>query len=106
MYKRYLFLALLNFAVAFSFAQAPQGFNYQAVVRNSSGVAITGSPVGLQISLRQGSAAGTIVYTETHAVTSNNIGLVNVVIGNGTAVTGTFSSINWGSGPYYIEVSM
>lgn len=104
--KKLLSLFILNFIVLLGFAQAPQGFNYQAVARNSSGVAVVSQPIGLQISLRQTTSSGTIVYTETHAVTSNNLGLVNLVVGMGTPVTGTFNTINWGTGPYFIEVSM
>ncbi len=106
MFKKLLSILLLCSTAVFASAQAPQGFNYQAVARNSSGVAIVSQPIGLQVSLRQGSVSGTIVYTETHAVTSSNLGLVNLVVGMGTPVTGTFSTINWGAGPYFIEVSM
>lgn len=104
--KKLLSLLILNSLIILGFAQAPQGFNYQAVARNSSGVALVSQPIGLQISLRQTTAVGTIVYTETHAVTSNNLGLVNLVVGMGTPVTGTFNTINWATGPYFIEVSM
>ncbi len=106
MLKKLVFLFIATCTTAVAFAQAPQGFNYQAVARNASGLAITSQPIGLQISLRQTTALGTIVYTETHAVTSNNLGLVNLVVGMGTPVTGTFNTINWGAGPYFIEVSM
>ena len=104
--KKIFSFVILNCFVIVAFAQAPQGFNYQAVARNSSGIALVSQPIGLQISLLQGTASGTIVYTETHAVTSNNLGLVNLVVGNGTVVTGTFTTINWAAGPYFIEVSM
>lgn len=104
--KKLFSLFILNCVAVIAFAQVPQGFNYQAVARNASGIALVSQPVGLQISLRQGTAAGTIVYTETHAVTSSNIGLLNLVVGNGTPTTGTFSSIDWSAGPYFIEISM
>ena len=94
---------LLNFTLK---AQAPQGFNYQAVARNTTGIAITNQNIGLEISLRQGSATGTIVYTETFNTTSNNIGLINVVVGTGVVTAGTFNTINWASGVYFIEISM
>ena len=95
-------------SLAFNFilkAQAPQGFNYQAVARTSTGVAVTNQAIGLQIRLLQGSSSGTAVYTETHSVTSNNIGLLNVVVGLGNT-TDNFSTINWANGPYFIEISM
>ena len=106
MKKIFLFLSvslLLNFTLK---AQAPQGFNYQAVARNTTGIAITNQNIGLEISLRQGSATGIIVYTETFNTSSNNIGLINVVVGTGTVIAGTFNTINWGSGVYFIEISM
>lgn len=87
-------------------AQAPQGFNYQAVARNNSGVAIINQSVGLKINLRQGTATGTITYSETHTATSSNIGLLNLVVGGGTVVSGTFNTIDWSAGPYFIEISM
>ncbi len=87
-------------------AQAPQGFNYQAVARDAGGVAITNKSIGVQVQLLRGSATGASVYTETHAVTSNNLGLLNLVVGNGTVVAGSFSGIDWSNGPYFIEIGM
>lgn len=87
-------------------AQAPQGFNYQAVARNNSGVAVTNQSIGLKINLRQDTATGTITYSETHTVTSSNIGLLNLVVGEGTVVSGIFNAIDWSAGPYFIEISM
>lgn len=104
--KKLLLLLTLNLFAIISFAQTPQGFNYQAVARNASGVALSNQSVGLQISLLQGSATGTVVYTETHSVTSSNLGLINIVVGSGAAVTGTFNTIDWSNGPYFIEISM
>ena len=45
-------------------AQSPDGFKYQAVVRNSYGEIIANQAVTLQISILQGSNAGTAVFTE------------------------------------------
>jgi len=87
-------------------AQAPQGFNYQAVARNNSGVAVTNQSIGLKINLRQGTATGTIEYSETHTITSSNIGLLNLVVGEGTVVSGIFNAVDWSAGPYFIEISM
>lgn len=106
MKKLIFFLSLSLSTFTLTFAQAPQGFNYQAVARNTSGVALISTNVGLEISLRQGSASGTIVYTEAHAVTSNNLGLINLTVGMGTPSMGTFSSIDWSAGPYFIQISM
>ena len=87
-------------------AQAPDGFSYQAVIRNASGEVMADQAVGIQISLLQGTASGTVVYQETFSGTSNSFGLVNLNVGSGTIVLGTFSSINWGAGPYFIEMAL
>lgn len=103
--------ALLIFSICLTIcftlkAQSPQGFNYQAVARNNSGVALINQSVGLKVRLRQTTSGGLVVYTETHTITSSNIGLLNLVIGEGTILSGTFNSIDWSAGPYFIEISM
>lgn len=97
------FAHLLIFTLAF--AQAPQGFEYQAVVRNASGNIIINQAVGVQITLKQGSVSGPSVYQETFSTTTNLYGLVNLQIGSGT--TGDdFTTIDWATGPYFIEVAL
>ena len=83
-------------------AQAPQKLSYQAVVRNSAGKLIQNASVGVRISVLQGSATGTEVYSETHSVQTNVNGLVSVEIGAGISV-GNFASINWANGPYFLK---
>ena len=85
------------------FAQAPQKMSYQAVIRNSSNALITSTPVGMQISVLQGSSTGTAVYVETQTPSTNANGLASVEIGGGTVVSGNFSAINWANGPYFIK---
>jgi hypothetical protein len=85
------------------FAQAPQKMSYQAVIRNSSNALITSTPVGMQISIMQGSPTGTAVYIETQTPSTNANGLVSLEIGTGIVVTGTFATINWAAGPYFIK---
>lgn len=106
-----LILILLGFAWT-AFAQSPQAFQYQAVVRNAAGDVIGNEVVGMRITLYQGvppgpgTGSGSIVYQETHTPTSNTFGLVNLQVGMGTVVSGTFSAINWAMGPYFIEVEV
>lgn len=85
------------------FGQAPQSISYQAVIRNASDLLIANTGIGMQVSILQGSSTGTPVYVETHTPTTNTNGLVTIQIGDGTAVTGTFASIDWSAGPYFIK---
>jgi hypothetical protein len=85
------------------FAQAPQKMSYQAVIRNISGALVSSSSVGMKISILQGTATGTVAYSETQTASTNANGLVSLEIGSGTVVLGTFAGINWANGPYFIK---
>ena len=66
------FLTTLG-ALAFtflSFGQAPQAFKYQAVIRDASNLILNNQSIGIQLTIQQGSAGGTAVYTETFAPTT------------------------------------
>jgi uncharacterized protein (TIGR02145 family) len=56
--------------------------------------------------IHDGSATGTVVYQESHALTSNAQGLVSCVVGNGVVSQGNFSNVNWGSGSKFLHVMM
>ena len=63
-----LIIALAHLLISSSiFAQAPQKMSYQAVIRNSGGVLVTSTSVGMKISIMQGSFT---VYSETKPVNS------------------------------------
>lgn len=83
--------------------QVPEKMSYQAVVRNTTNNLVTNQPVGMQISILQGSATGTAVYVETQTPTSNANGLVSLEIGGGAVVSGNMATINWANGPYFIK---
>ena len=99
-----LIIALAHLLISSSiFAQAPQKMSYQAVIRNTSGALITSTSVGMKISILQGTATGTVAYSETQTASTNANGLVSLEIGSGNVVTGTFAGINWATGPYFIK---
>lgn len=98
MKRIFTFLAAV-ILMASVFAQSPEKMNYQAVIRNSNNQLVTNKAVGMRISILQGSATGTAVYTETQAPTTNANGLVSIEIGGGAG----FGSINWANGSYFIK---
>jgi uncharacterized protein (TIGR02145 family) len=104
MKKLYTLLALI--ATTAIFAQAPQGFNYQATVRNSSGVLLLNQIVLVKFNVFQNSATGTLVYSENQTANTDDLGHIALVVGQGIATTGTFSNINWGSGSYYLGIEL
>jgi uncharacterized protein (TIGR02145 family) len=46
------------------------------------------------------------VYVETHSKTSNVNGLLTLEVGTGTVTTGTFATIDWAQGPYFLKTEM
>jgi hypothetical protein len=106
--KRLLTTLLLNALVVFTIlAQAPpEKINYQGVARDNAGVVLANQSIGLRITLHSGSSNGPIVYQETQNPTTNQFGLFDIEVGAGTVVSGTFSSINWGSSTFYNQVEM
>ena len=104
MKKLITFLAVI--ATIATFAQAPQGFNYQATVRNSTGALIVNQNVNFKFNVMLNSATSLPVFSETHMAPTDELGQVNLVIGQGTATVGTFSTINWGTGNYYLGIEL
>ncbi|MBN1924191.1 MAG: fibrobacter succinogenes major paralogous domain-containing protein [Prolixibacteraceae bacterium] len=98
-----LSIALVYLSTASS-AQSPEKVSYQSVIRDASGELVRSQSVGIRISILQGSAGGTAVYVETHTPETNVNGLATIEVGNGTPVSGTFSSIDWSNGPYFLKV--
>ena len=101
----FTFIVVL-FLAASSYAQAPDGVNYQAVIRNLSGTLVANSTIAIRIQVKQTSASGTIVFQERHSVTTSAQGVVNLVIGQGTLLGGNFSTINWATGPYFVSLGV
>ncbi len=98
-----LFTILLAVLITASvFAQAPEKMTYQAVVRDGSSTLITNTQVGIEINIYQGSASGTLVFTETQTPTTNVNGLLTIEIGGQTG----FDTISWANGPYFLETNI
>ena len=104
MKKLFTLFAILLSVIAYS--QAPQGFNYQATVRNSSGALIVNQNVYFRFNVMLNSQTSVPVFSETHYVPTDDLGQVHLVIGTGTATTGSFTTINWGNGSYFLSIEL
>ena len=105
MKKLFTFLASITLSVML-FAQAPQSFSYQTVIRDASWTVLNNQSVGIKISILEDVATGTVVYEEYHSTTTSQIGLVNLSVGDGAVMTGVFNTIDWGNHTYFIEVAV
>lgn len=106
MVKTLLLSLFLTTIVLTGIAQVPAAFNYQAVVRNSSGEIVANKIVSFKISILQNSVNGSASYVETHSVSTNGFGLVSLKIGQGTSYSGSFNPANWGSADHFMKVEV
>ncbi|MCE3075253.1 beta strand repeat-containing protein [Chryseobacterium gwangjuense] len=92
---------VLGFYMAF--AQVPEKMSYQAIIRNAGGQVLPNQSIAIKASILQGSPAGAAVYSERLTGNTNTNGLITLEIGSGTVLTGTFNTINWSTGSYYLK---
>ena len=89
-----------------STSPAPPGIPYQAEVRNDSGEVLANANVNVRFTLHELTANGAVSYQETHALTTNELGLFAATIGAGTATQGTFASNNWAQTTKFLQVEV
>ena len=104
--RSHLLVALAVLCTGTLLAQAPDAFNYQAVAQDANGDALVNALIGVEFKVRQGSLTGTAVYSETHDPTTDERGLFSLKIGSGTPNAGSFATIDWSAGPYFLEVRL
>jgi len=93
MKKFYAILCLAIVSLTQLQAQAPQVFNYQATLRNSSGDLIVNTNVYFKFNVIQGSNTAVPIFTETHYVPTDDLELMEQKSDQGTAnTTAIFSS--------------
>ncbi len=98
-----LFLCCVYHSIAF--AQSPEKLSYQAVIRNTGNQLLANSAVGMKISILKSTPTGTVVYEEIfnpNPMTNAN-GLISVEIGSGIPLSGSFGTIDWSAGPYFVK---
>ena len=106
MKKFYTILSLIIAPLTQLQAQAPQGFNYQATVRNSTGDLVVNTNVYFKFNIMQGSQTSLPVFSETHYVPTDDLGQITLVIGQGTAIDGIFTELDWSLGSYYLGIEL
>ena len=102
--KKLLFICLVF--TQYIFAQTPQAFKYQAVIRDANGILAVNKIISLKISLLSGSVSGTTVYSETQSLSTNEYGVVSINVGQGTVLSGSLSNVNWSTSTYYIKTEL
>lgn len=103
------FLAVISFLILSFAAWSQTGFNgirYQAVLRDASGTVLSAQQVDLRFTIYQKGNLSS-GYIETHSVSTNVMGLINLTIGDGSVVQNSFIGLDWSanaSDPYFLKV--
>ena len=86
------------------------GFRYQASVKDAGGNVLSLKDLELRFSLMPGQHATQAIWVETHSVTTDALGTVDVVIGKGTrestSVAAQFKDINFAAVHYWFKVEV
>ncbi|MBI3518521.1 MAG: hypothetical protein HY062_04085, partial [Bacteroidetes bacterium] len=101
--KKFL-TSLFAITSLFMAAQSQLGINYQSIIRNNSGTVMASTPVTVEFKLYStATLTNVLLYHESHSTTTNQFGMANLVIGQGTVVGGvvSFSNVPWPAGISY-----
>ena len=87
-------------------AQAPTGFRFQAVARDTDNNAMATDNIAVRVSLLAGGPSGAVSYSERHEVTTTDLGVFDLHIGNGVSLSGDINAIDWGGDNYFLKVDI
>ncbi|MEM6349098.1 MAG: hypothetical protein AAF927_34750, partial [Bacteroidota bacterium] len=104
--KTILGMLLLSLAIYSPISAQNRGVNYQAVARDAGNNLMVNQALNVKFYIRIATDNGAIAYQENHSTMTNEYGLFNLVIGGGTAVVGTFESVDWNSERHFLEVEV
>jgi hypothetical protein len=104
--KKLLSILSIMTLSAMLFAQAPQSFSYQTVIRDANWQPISNQSVSIKIEIIEDAVNGFVVHEESHSATTNDIGLVNLAIGSVITQGSQFQNINWSQHTHFIRVSV
>lgn len=110
MKKILLILSICNIlliqAIMGQTASAIPGMNYQAVARDASGKLLANQNIALKISFSTNTNGNKAYYTEVHQVTTDELGLFNLVIGEGKEQVGIIKEVPWASEQIWLDVAI
>ncbi|HKK77103.1 MAG TPA: hypothetical protein VJ953_18635 [Saprospiraceae bacterium] len=85
----------------------PVGMNFQAVARDMDGQVKADMPVFLRISLTSADESPTVFYKEEHSVYTDDLGLFNIIIGQGRSILGnTLLEVPWSKEDVWMQIEM
>ena len=115
--KKLLTLAFVCLAYATSFGQnVPQGIAYQAVAVKDGAYSVAGQnpqaiywsnkDIKVRFTIFDKYPNGSSQYSEVHTTTTDDYGVFNLIIGQGSDLSGDFTTIPWELGDAHLQVEI
>ena len=115
--KKLLTLALVCLAYATSFGQnVPQGIAYQAVAVKDGAYSVAGQnpqaiywsnkDIKVRFTIFDKYPNGSSQYSEVHTTSTDEYGVFNLIIGQGSDLSGDFTTIPWELGDAHLQVEI
>ena len=99
MKRNYFFIlcaaAMISSVCCFGQAKQKNFINYQGVARDAESNLMEQEELNIGIGLRFGSATATILYEESHNITTDANGVFSLRIGEGNLVNGNYATLLW-----------
>lgn len=99
-----LFFLFLSIPSTWAQSQYQKGMKYQAVARNLDGHFMANENLLLKVKLHSLLQEEEAAYIETHKVKTNQIGLFELVIGEGKVEQGIFHNIPWSTEDIFMAI--
>lgn len=106
--KKHILISYLYVLSIFSLgAQANMaGINYQALVQDKAGKAVLNAPLKVQIALVAENKSTPAYFSEVHQLTSDFLGQISLVIGQGQATKGKLADVPWGTEQIWLDIQV
>ena len=103
----FLLLFTLLFAAYGSAQNVPRGMKYQAVARDLKGEILANTNIDLKINLVSKKDGNNVMhYSEVHSVTTNQVGLFTLVVGEGKVENGNYEKVPWSNADIWMEIQI
>lgn len=104
--KRIVYSIVLALILVITAKAQNKGINYKAKIADNSGNALDMQSVTVQFTILEGNTGSNEVYRETHATTTDANGIIIINIGEGTAMSGNYNTINWGIDTHFLKTEI
>lgn len=106
--KKHILISYLYVLSIFSLAAQANmaGINYQALVQDKAGKAVPNAPLKVQIALVAENKSTPAYFSEVHQLTSDFLGQISLVIGQGQASKGKLAEVPWGTEQIWLDIQV